>query len=369
MSTTACIHAPLFTLCASRRLRILAHLVKELGTFWARAWTLIGIMGGNHTFNVLLGTEGYFRVRHGSVQARCACPRVNVGPACRASRRRGRPGYNAHNQHVGQSHSRGEPRFLARAERAQAEARMGDQPATAWHAPAAPQHQYDPSVLRKLRKARSWKELRTVLQTANSPPDAVDLCTALHCAQNLLGVSARTLPVEESEQLRHFVRSTVLLMLERCSSQHPQKGSQTISNALTSLARLHYRPNSATMAALCARALHCIADATPQALANTALGLALLRVQPEEEAGLLDMLMRESLAKARLSSARVLPERALLTLLFALLLASAASCALVLLCQNRAPVARSRSVPNGEEPAARANGHPAARLHSADAEF
>jgi hypothetical protein len=125
----------------------------------------------------------------------------------------------------------------------------------------------------------------------------VDLCTALHCAQNILGTGVRSIPKDEADQLRSFVKTTLLLMLESSSSQPLTKGAQTIANALTSLARLHIRPTEAIMTALCARAMRCCTAATPQALANTAMGLALLRVQPGEEAGLIDAIIRLSREK------------------------------------------------------------------------
>lgn len=96
------------------------------------------------------------------------------------------------------------------------------------------------------------------------------------------------------------MKTTLVLMLDRSSTQPLNKGSQTIANALTSLARLHIRPSESIMMALCSRALRCCSAATPQALANTAMGLALIRVQPAEEAGLVDAIVRLSLERVRI---------------------------------------------------------------------
>lgn len=163
----------------------------------------------------------------------------------------------------------------------------------------AAEQPYDPTLVRKLRRAASWREVRTILSSAGSVPDAVDLCTALHCTQNILGKEVQSMPEEEAEQLRGFVKTTLVLMLDRSSTQPLGKGAQTMANALTSLARLHIRPQRAIMAGLCSRAMRCCSEATPQALANTAMGLALLRVQPAEEAGLIDAVIQLSYEKVR----------------------------------------------------------------------
>lgn len=154
--------------------------------------------------------------------------------------------------------------------------------------PSAPPARIYQGTIRQLKSATSWTDLPAILNSASPPPDVIDLATALHSAQNILGRRVRTLPPKEADALRAFVRDTLLAILDLVPSQPLGKGSHTMSSTLMSLARLHQRPNQATMARLCDRAAECLPAANTQCIANTALALALLRASPAEERGLLD---------------------------------------------------------------------------------
>eukprot|EP00892_Ulva_mutabilis_P011249 jgi/Ulvmu1/8497/UM044_0031.1 len=145
--------------------------------------------------------------------------------------------------------------------------------------------------VRQLKSATAWTQLPIILNTASPPPDIIDLATALHTAQNILGRGVRRLPPPEADALREFVRVTLLAILDLAPSQPLAKGSHTMSTTLMSLARLHHRPNQQIMARLCSRADECLPAANTQCVANTALALALLHVAPAEEGGLLEGLI------------------------------------------------------------------------------
>jgi hypothetical protein len=142
-----------------------------------------------------------------------------------------------------------------------------------------------------LKKSTTWKALQKLILSADSP-DAVELCTALHRTQNILGMSVLSLPVDEAEDLRSFVSHTLQELLEQTGGQPAAKCSQTMANALTSLCRLHYRPAEPMMRRMCDITLSCVPCATKQAIANTCMALALLQVS-EEEAGDLTMALAD----------------------------------------------------------------------------
>ena len=159
---------------------------------------------------------------------------------------------------------------------------------------AAPQQdpafpEYDGVIIAAIKRARTWQDVLTVTKRPGTR-DAVDLCTALHRCQDILGRSVTQLPREEAQQLRKFVAFTIGEILELTTLQTELKRAHTMSNLLLALARLHYRPATDTVVAMCDVAYECLPAATPQAAANLALALALLDATDHETTALLPTL-------------------------------------------------------------------------------
>jgi hypothetical protein len=109
--------------------------------------------------------------------------------------------------------------------------------------------------------------------------------------QNILGPSIRGIAPDQAAELRAFIQTTTTSLLARNAEQPARERARTMSSAIWCLARLHFRPESSMMAAVCDAAVATVASNTPQGTANMLLGLALLEVTPQEESGLVEVLV------------------------------------------------------------------------------
>ena len=170
-----------------------------------------------------------------------------------------------------------------------------------WQAQGHNSRAFDPRLIHALKRAKHWKKVRQLITQARDA-DAVELCTALHAAQNLLGPSVLRLSSADERVLCKFVNATLWRILKRTDELPQAKRGQALANTLTSLARLHIRPSSTKLGRLAAEALTCVPRASKQSVANTLMALALLDATDAEAGDLLEALAGRALQLVRAPS-------------------------------------------------------------------
>jgi hypothetical protein len=164
------------------------------------------------------------------------------------------------------------------------------------------------TMVSKIKVCKNWEDILHMVHTEGLA-DGVDLSTALHRLQHLVGEAVFSLPADDLEALKVGVQDILQRLLEAMKHQGAVKRQQTISMTLLSLARLHFSPDARSMAILCDIGLSCALRYTPQAIANTMCALVLLDAAEAEGAELLDVLTDRALTRVRLLPSRNLSKK------------------------------------------------------------